>query len=173
MELGPTVADQADYTLPARVATVQKLEVDDVPWAPGSREQADRVVNTELFLRTPPGGGIFFSNEVESGVTVVESVRLYPTPTTAGLTVQARIVRYPETLTVATLDSWTTPWDDEFDRGVLDYVRMLGVGEGEDSKDDRQFYSDRFAEAVIEAKRLRNSKMGRGPRQLAIAGKTT
>lgn len=105
---------------------------------------------------------------------MVESVRLYPTPTdaTAGLTVQAKIVRYPETLTTATLDDWTTPWDDEFDRAVLDHVRMLGLGEGEDSKEDRTFYSDRFAEAALEAKRLRNSKMGRGPRQLAVRGRT-
>lgn len=49
---------------------------------------------------------------------------------------------------------------------------MLGRGEGEDSQADRQFYADRFAEAVLEAKRLRNAKMGRGPRQLAIKGKT-
>lgn len=175
IELGPAVADQSDYELPARVARVLKLEVDDVPWAPGSQEMADRVLNNELFLRTPVNGGIFFSVESEDGTDVVESVRLYSVSfmPAAGVTIQAKIVRYPETLTSATLDTWTTPWDDEFDRGILDYVRMLGVGEGEDSQADRTFYADRFAESVIDAKRLRNSKMGRGPRQLAIKGKTT
>lgn len=132
----------------------------------------DRVAAEQLWLRGPVGGGIFTSVESESGTDVVESVRLYPTPTTADLTITAKIVRYPETLDANTLDSWTTPWDDEFDRAVLDYVRMLGLGEGEDSKEDRQFYSDRFAEQALELKRFRNSKMGRGPRQLGIVGKT-
>ncbi len=170
VEIGPTVAAQGEYTIPSDVHSLLRLKVNGVPWAPGSEEDADRVESNIATLRTPNGGGMYFPT---FGATNIEKVELYPVPETAGLSILARAVEYPPTLvtgTAAAGQSTTTAFPDEFDRALEHYVAAHALGGEEDNLEGHQFHMTKFDEKALQLKRLRNSRIGRGPRQLKVFG---
>lgn len=92
--LGPTVAGQDAYALPAELVELYLLTVNGTPWGPARFEDfaALKAGDCGLQLRGP--GGVFVQDATAGGG---EQARLYPAPDTAGQPITAwAAVRAPE-----------------------------------------------------------------------------
>lgn len=161
LDLGPTVADQAAYTLPTTVDRPLKVWVNDKPYDPSDENEVKRIIAGELRLRR---WGVFWLSFDEDGV---ESVSVYPTPSEA-LSLTALCVVYPDTLTAS--DSTRVPL--KFDRYIRDYAASQIYGFTEDNVELREYHEGKFKEGAELLRRRRFSRTGRGGVRARIEGVT-
>lgn len=162
VNLGPTVAGQEDYDIPPEVNRVLKLSVGGVPYTRGSEAQKELLDLGDLRLRGR--GGLFWSS---FGPTGIEQVSLYPAPQSPGQPINALSVIYPEPMTE---DTDEPPVPREFRSAILDWVCAYAQGYQEDGLEARAFFQQEFDRKASSLKALRNSRVGRGPAQMQIAG---
>lgn len=166
LEFGPTVADQADYTLPASLngeagERILEVTVDGRDYGLGSPEKGRGLQLGDLFLR---GYGLAWISHDSSAN---EQLSLYPTPTESGLSISALCVVEPEELSDSNL---TVKLPYRFRSAIVDYAAAQGFGSDEDNAELRTFYEQRFEDKVAELLALRNSRARRGGAQIQIEG---
>lgn len=162
LELGPTVADQAAYTLPESVYRPLKVKVDGRPYKPADETLVDEIKKGYLRQIKP----VWFLSFDEDGV---EAVSVHPTPST-GLDLTATCVVYPEPM--ADDDDAVPTAPEDFHRALHDYAAGIIYGYSEDNPDLREYHRGRFEEAVIRLRQLRRSRRGQGDVYMAIEGMT-
>jgi hypothetical protein len=163
LELGPTVIGQAAYALGATVYGPLKVKVNGVPYDPSSEQEADRIIDGDLRLASD---GIFWISQDAAGV---ESVSIYPTPGTAGLSIIANAVVYPAEL-VDEDDPVRVP--DDFVKGIRAYVKSQVYSATEDDEDRAQIQTQAFENEVIRLRQHRFSRVGQGNVHMKIEGWT-
>lgn len=161
IDLGPTVTDQAAYTLPADVYRIIRLGVNGSPFDLASAEDIERLSIGELQLR---GDGVY---ELSFSATNDEQVTIYPTPSTDGYSISALVVERPALMDDDADEPVVPP---EYHRAIVDYARGIAIASGEDVPDERAIYMQSFDRAVESLRRLRNSKGRRGVSQVRVVG---
>lgn len=158
-----TVANQEDYTLPTDLYRVLKVWVGTAPYYPTDEESVTLIRNNNLSYSAPLGSHLYW---LEQDATGNDHIALYPIPTSAGDTITLSYVRRPTALTGT--DEALTP--REFDNSILLYAKAVHF---ESLEDDRQLandYMSEFDNNVERLRRLRNSRAGRYPQRLRLAG---
>lgn len=161
--LGPTVAAEPDYALPDTTVEAESLRVDSSrPWARvgltdvWSLETGDTI----LAALTPGVFGPYFD---DAGASFV---RLYPTPESAGLAIDALCAVAPVTFADSASFTPIVPIDFHRDlvRGATADGKRLVFGQQAEADAD-----DAWWETRVEALRRRKlSRVGQGPQQLVV-----
>jgi hypothetical protein len=152
--VGPTVADQVAYALPAEVFEVLTVYVNGLPYDLAGEDDVAEIGFGTYRLRVR---GVWWISYAASGV---ESISLYPTPSEAlSLTVNA--VVYPDPM-VADTDTPACPTG--WDRALHEYVQAVSIGGSEDDMDRKQLHMDEFDRQVARLRqhRIRRSSGTRG-----------
>lgn len=165
LNLGPTVADQAAYTLPERVIRLFEVAINNDPYT-------RRNIHTLWDLRTgrstlEPGaeeGGVFAEVGSEDGKS--KSIELLPTPEEGEAEITGLASIYPEPL--AASDELPFPADHR--RAVVDYATGILYEGSDENQATGAFYRER-ADGTAEALRLfANARSGSGPWKIPVAG---
>ena len=160
VELGPTVADQYEYTLPETVAEVLAVYLDGLPLGQGDEEQV-AVIGTDTYLRAR---GIWYLADNAAGAQVVG---IHPMPETGGSTLTARCVVYPTEF--AADGAFRVPPD--YRRALINYVRYVSLGSSEDDS-SRSEYAAEYESEVERLRRHRITRAGRAGAKMRIRGVT-
>jgi len=178
-ELGPTVADQWEYALPVDVVDVRMLRVDGSrPWRRCSTEQLWELQAGNGWLTRAPGAfAPSFEEVAEGGDESPQdgdsaTLALWPTPTVAGLAMDALCAVLPPAIDSETADTYVLPVPEDLVRRIaVDGPIGMGFREALGRGDLAQQYEVRFEEAgVQELSRRANSRIGHGPVQLRPGG---
>lgn len=164
-ELGPTVADQAQYLLPDEVVDVASVRVNGGrPWAlASSLEDVWQVQAGDGYVRNAPG--VFFANFEADTDSVVE---LWPVPTEAGLSIEAiAAILYADT---AGADTTTTlPLPQDLVRPIaVNGAVAIGLALLENRHGDAREHQGKADAATATLKRRANSRVGSGPSMMRI-----
>lgn len=168
VELGPTVAGQATYALPAHVVDLMRLRVDgSKPWLRISGEDMWYLrSDAATYLRQAAGA---FAPQFEADADQV--VELYPAPDRAGLAIDALCAAVDTTqLTDASGSTASLPAD--LHRALL--VKG-GIAEGlttvEKRPDIAASFEAEFGEAMKELGKRAKSRVGTGVWQARVNGR--
>lgn len=164
LDIGPTIADEEHYTLPLDCGRILKLFVNGNPYYPTDDEQVALIRSSNLRYSVPLGSNLYWLEGDEDGL---DQVALYPAPTQADLSVSCFYVRRPTALEVDEDQALTPP---DYDRAILDYATAIALASIEDEKATRDEYLLDFVRRAEDLRRLRNSRIGRYPMRLKIAG---
>lgn len=162
VEIGPTVAGQAQYALPEHVVDVRALRVaSGRRWTRASTEELYDLQGGDAWLRSSPGA---FAANFEADTDPV--VELWPAPDEDGstITLLAAVSLEAE---LATGDTIPLP-SDLAQRIAVDGAIALGRRRIDEREDLAAGYELRFEKAVQELSRRANSRMGSGPHQIGI-----
>jgi hypothetical protein len=173
LALGPTVAAQSEYVLPTDGTTdAAATEVVDIvgisvngskPWKRVSTTEMWELQAGSAYLRG--AAGAYCPNFQTDTDPVIE---LYPTPTTAGYTIEALAAVLPLDIGDATSGATVLPVPDDLaGRICIDGPIGLGfarIGEGQDPT----VYLARFEAGKVELKRRANTRIGSGPTQARV-----
>lgn len=163
-ELGPTVAGQAAYNLPADLYRILSLSVDGKPWGSSDLTTQEEIAASWSTLLVPPGAGIYFTTFNSSGT---EQVSLYRVPTVSGKSISAQIVYRPVDLVNA---GDVPPVPPEFHRALVHYAASINYGMDEDNVELHAYHQQAFINFVEDLRSLRYSRQGRGPVLMGIQG---
>jgi hypothetical protein len=106
--IGPTVANQASYTLAANVANVLKCTINSVPFeGVASIEDLWDVVNGDADIT----GQVYVVEPDSDASMTTDSIRFYPVPTSSGLVISALVALRPAVLTYTTATALPIPVD--------------------------------------------------------------
>jgi hypothetical protein len=157
--VGPTVVNVAEYTNPADLISALEVTVGGVTYGKARHADKSRGALSRLWLSGD--GGIFYET---ASLTGVDGFGLYPTPTTAGLSIEVYGAFLPPDLL---LDN-TVPLqvDEDAVEGLKEgvYATLLRAP-GEARQDLAAGHEAVFA-AATEDLRLR----GNGPAQIRVQG---
>lgn len=161
VSIGPTVADQPDYALPASIAHIFEVAVSDAPYSGTIHTDIAAADQSELVW---VGNGLWSVGEDSAGV---RKVWLIPAPSEAGQTIVLYAAIKADTLTLGG-DVYI---DDEFVR----YLRYGALATGWDlnaedgNTSDR--YEARFEQGVERYRRwVARRFRGSGPAQIRVKG---
>lgn len=166
LEMGPTVADQAQYAIPTNVVDIRSLQVGTSrPWL--------RVTTEEMWSLAAGGStvydveGAFAPNFEADGDQVVH---LWPTPSEAGGSIKVLAALIPTALTDSSGSSPSLP--EDLQRPIL--VKG-GVAEGRSLVDERTDlaapYEQSYADGVSKLKARKSSRVGSGAWQARVGGR--
>jgi hypothetical protein len=176
LSVGPTVANQQGYPVPAEVIEIREVLVQSSASTGGLGVPYGAARHTDLAqgalhylwlggLYLAVGGGIFVRDENASGE---ELLALFPTPTEAGLTITVQAVCRPAPLVIG-VGGLRTPV--EFDDALVAGAIATGLARVESRADLAAPNETVFANACTELlgqvdKRFRGS----GPAQIRVQG---
>lgn len=159
VELGPTVAEQWEYALPATVAEPLAIYLDGLPLEQGDEEQVAGI-GTDYYLRAR---GIWYLADNADGEQVIG---INPMPETGGSTLIAVAVVYPTEF--AANGDFAVPPD--YRRALVNYVRDIALGSGEDSSDSTS--AQKYEAEVERLRRHRITRAGRAGAKMRIRNVT-
>ncbi len=162
VSLGMTVIGQAEYALPSNVVDLAAVKVGTTPYARAGQEDLWSLTAG----RTRLGGdqGIFAPDYTAAGVHQIE---LYPVPTAAGDEITGLASVIPADL-VNDSDIPIIPEDFHYaiaEGAVADLLAFV-----DERPEQAVYFEERFAKAVDGLTRRKNSRIGSGPSQVAVAG---
>lgn len=170
--LGPTVAGQAAYVLPASIVEVDGLFIE----GPEGVAEYSRVGTVDLWdLKAGNaslegrGAGVFAPNFAAAGTVLAggtKQIELYPAPDATGLNISVLAAMEPADL--VTGDSPIIPLDLHGD--LLDGAISLGMGRIDERLDSAAVYGQKFAAMVAELTRRATRRVGSGPQRLRLYG---
>lgn len=146
IELGPTVADQEDYALPADLHRILNLSVAGLRFEPSDRLTVDRLRDSTLYLN-PMLDGVWW---LSWSAANARQVSLYPAPA-GGLEISALVIERPALMS-ADADEPVVP--SEYRQAIADYASGQAFAAQEDNLDARAFYQEAFDRAVADLRRL-------------------
>lgn len=164
VELGPTVAGQAVYALPATVAEVTALRVGATrEW---TRTNAEGMWDLQAGTAAVVGADGAFAPSFDADGA--QGVTIHPTPATSGLAVSALAVLIPALLTTSPDTTPVVP--EDFHQDIVSAAISFGHARIDGRNDLAVPAEQRFAAAVQLLKRRSKTRVGRGPVQLRVAG---
>lgn len=161
VELATTVADQAEYALPATVVEiVEGITVDGDPYDAVGQETLTRL-KAEL---ATVNQGVWAGDYSSTGAVQIE---LYPAPEDAGDSIQGLCVLAPAALS-ADGDTPIVPVD--FHGALIDGAISLGYKRLEARQDLASGLEAEFASRTEALRRRGNARLSPGPVELQISG---
>lgn len=161
-DLGPTVVDQARYTLADDVVDVLSVRVGgSAPYRLISIEDLWELQSGESFRTTTRG---LFAPAYDDD-SEAEAVELSPTPDTAGLAVKALVAVLPPALGVS--DTPKVPEDFHM-TGIKAGVIADGLKLIDEQHAEGQVWEGEFTDAVERLRRRRVGRVGRGPAAIRL-----
>lgn len=166
LELGPTVVGQATYTIPDTVVEIRALRL-------GTDAEALRVnvegmwalLDSMSFLSGPENTA--YAPAFDS--TGAQAVQIYPTPTTAGISITALVVALPSALTVSPDTTPVIPID--FHEAIVSGAIGMGYQRTDARADLAAPYVGEFEAAIDRLKRRAVARVGQGPVRFPVAGR--
>jgi hypothetical protein len=173
LSLGPTVADQSQYVIPGdgtadasptEVVDIVGLRVDSSkPWKRVGTQDLWELQAGAAFLRGAAGA---FAPNFQSDTDPV--VELYPTPTVAGLAIDALAAVLPSDIVDATLGTLVLPVPDDLANKIcVDGPIGLGITRIQEVTDPTPFLA-RYEDGKAQLKKRANSRVGSGPTQARV-----
>jgi hypothetical protein len=169
IELGPTVAGQSQYVIPEGVLDVRRVYVNAVPFV---RVGTEQVFDARAYGGYVSGdaGGAFAPGYDAAGTAVVE---LYPTPSEAGLSIQALAAVAAAGLVN---DSDVPPIPEEFHPAlkagaIADGLRLIYERHDDADRWELKFSNPGSGQGAVQVlKRRANSRIGSGPVRIRLVG---
>jgi hypothetical protein len=163
--VGPTVANQQDYVTPADLVVGLEVTVDGLTY--GKARHTDKSQGAQNLLYLSGTGGIFFETADVAGV---DSIGLYPVPTTAGLPILVYGAYRPPDLLLN--DSVPFQVDDEAIEGLIAGVFATAMSRPNEARQDLAAGHEATFVNETEALRLREKRRlrGSGPAQIRVVG---
>jgi hypothetical protein len=158
IEVGPAVAGQEVYDLPATIRKPLSVTVGGTPYV--NTDEATVSSVDSRFQRQSAAGmwWIAYSGGRRLGVR--------PAPTGSSIALSAIV--YPDEMTDDEDEPVIPP---DFRQGIVDYVTAIALGGGEDSIDDRQAATEEFERQVVRLRALGITyESGEGPAQIQVKG---
>lgn len=147
--------------MPADLYRILDLSVNGAPLAPVDELVVQEIVRGTRSLRAD---GVYYTDFDSAGA---EKIGLYPVPTAAGLSIAARIVYRPATIT----DTTASPIPpEEFHLAPVHYAASVAYGFDEDNTDLHSYHQLAFENFVEGLRQLRFSRQARGPALMQIQG---
>jgi hypothetical protein len=162
LELGPTVADQADYALPSTVYRVIELKVGSLVYTREGTETGWRLTSGDV---GQVGHGGFFYEKFDSGGT--KTLALYPVPQDAGSTITALVIAYPQTYSG---DTEVAVIPEEHQIGVVHRAVAWGLSFGDEHDEAADWHIGKFEEEVEKLRRHSNARLSSTVQTAKIAG---
>lgn len=161
LSAGPTVADQASYSMPAGVVEIYEVTVDGEPYGRSPHTDIAQANQADLVW---VGNGLYVADADSSAV---DKITLIPTPEEAGSTVEIYAAVKPDTLTLG----GTVFIPDEFVR----YLRYGAMATGWDLNAEDGNTSQRYEAGFETGKELYRRWVARrfrgsGPAQIRVKG---
>jgi hypothetical protein len=172
VDLGPTVADQDTYELPANIVGMRVLRVGpSLPYmAIPSLE--DLWAFQSGYASIWPGG--FYGTFSEDSVApltedTTPTITLVPTPTEAGLAIEGIAAVLPPAIEAATLGTYVLPLPEDVVRAIaVDGAIGLGLLRSENRADLAAAHTQRADDAIGVLTKRAGARVGGGPRQMRI-----
>lgn len=164
--IGPTVANQRDYALPADVVEIFEVTVDGMP--AGHARHVDLALGALSYVILSGVGRVMAPEEDAAGAA---EIGLYPTPDTAGQTITVRAAFLPPDLSVADNTTLKVPLDftDALVSGAMATALERAPGDFRPDLADR--HTQRFEAGCEELRRRTNRRYrGTGPAQIRVQG---
>ncbi len=159
VNIGPTVAGQSDYPL-GQVIDLAALRVGSTVY---QRVSSNDMWSLEAGTADVQGESAFFAADYSS--TGDPLVQLFPTPQTAGLAVEGRMV-----IRIADPD-WVAgdpPLPEDFDTAIVHGAVATGLARADENLADAQWHEERFVAAALRLRRRKNSRVGSGPVRMQV-----
>lgn len=166
IELGPTVVNQATYTIPDTVVEIRALRL-------GTKSESLRVnvegmwalIDTIAFLSGPETTAYAPAFDASGA----QAVQIYPTPTTAGTSITALVVALPTALTAAPDTTPVIPID--FHECIVSGAIGMGYQRTDARADLAASYVAEFEAAIDRLKRRSTARVGQGPVRFPVSGR--
>lgn len=166
LEVGPSVAGQANYVLPPEVVQIREVLVGGIPFGTGKHSDIAADGQGWLTLCGPTGSGVTAPDSDAAGV---DQLSLVPAPSSAGLTIQVYAVCRPPALNVA--DDSTLKVPAEFDEAIINGALATGLAREAMRPDLAAQFRPLFDASCTELlKQARRRYRGPGPTQIRISG---
>lgn len=170
LQLFTTVAGQAGYNLADDVIDVDSLLVadpaDSTGYAPYSRVSARDIFALRNGQSRMRGRGGVFAPQFSA--TGTQQLQLYPVPTVGGLVVTALVALQPGALADTTASVPIVP--EDYHPSLRDAAVAVGLRLFEERLDLAVAHEQAFENKIEELRRRKNSRIGSGPSQMAVAG---
>lgn len=164
VSIGPTAVDVRDYSLPVDVVEVYSITVAGIPYGKASHVALEQ--GARGFITLSGDGGVAVGDEDAAGL---REVALYPTPMTAGDTIEVRAAFLPPDLVVGT-DS-TIKIDLDFADALVAGAIATGLRRIEHRGDLAAPHEQEFADGCEELRRrVQRRYRGAGAAQIRIVG---
>lgn len=160
VSLGPTVAGQEAYELPANVVKLRGLEVSGTAYVAVDLLTLWQYKQQGLPINVD---GAYAERFSEDGK--IKSFSIYPVPDTAGLAIAGLAVITPEDLS----GNDPLPFPPEFRRGPLDYAKGIAYEDVDENPDSGTYFIKRADERADELRLDAQSRTGSGPYRIPVA----
>ena len=159
-----TVADQSVYTLDASIIRLLSLGVDGYPWPRVRPDEIDHALTAwDSISGLSTEGGVW--SQATSAANV-EQIRLYPTPTSSGLTISMfAAVRAPELVS----GGQAPVIPAEFYEDLVAGAAALGMRREEERMNEAQALDQQFDQACNELARQTKKKLRSSPARIKVA----
>lgn len=166
VNFGPTVANQADYTVPAKVVRARNVYIGTNGYTEASYDELMGLRAGRMFANEGgTDGGVFTERFSEDGST--KQITLYPTPEDDDLEIVALCSITPgESMTKASV----LPFPADMYRAVVDYGIAIAYESFDENINAGAAYLQRAGDKAEQLRRRANSRMGRGPYKARVAG---
>jgi len=160
VDLGPTVANQEAYALPANCVKLKGLEVGSVVYI-----AVDLLSLWQYKQQGLPGNinGVYAERFSEDGK--IKSFSVYPVPDVAGEPISGLAVITPEDLEAAD----NLPFPAEYNRGPVDYAKGIAYEDVDENPDSGTYFIKRADERADELRLEAQSRTGSGPYKIPVA----
>lgn len=161
VELGETVADQAEYALPAGVEDIEEgILVGGEPWHPVGQKALWHL----KYGNASASGGVWAADYSEDGSVQIE---LYPAPETSGVVISALGVLAPPVLE----DSDDTPIvPSDFHDAIIDGAVATGLRRIDERIGEADSFDMRFVGEIENLRRRGNARLSTGPAVMQVQG---
>lgn len=165
-EIGPTVASQRDYAIPADVVEILEVTVAGMP--AGRARHVDLALGALSYVILSGDGRVLAPEESATGAA---EIGLYPSPDTAGQSIQMRAAFLPPDL--ATGDDTTLKIPQDFTETLVSGAIAWGlrVAPGDFRADLAQSFEQEFNDGCEELRRqVARRYRATGPSQIRVQG---
>jgi len=177
-KFGPTVADTSDYVVDDDVIWVKSLRVGvSRPWARATLE--------DLWVAEADPGSVYLTDRVNGAFApmweeeaaqdvddVPKLVKLWPTPTEAGLNIEAVCAVNHKPIVVGTSSSYKLQLPEDLAQKIaVDGAVAIGVQRVHERADLAAPYLARYTDGKAQLKARANSLIGGGVRYVRIRGR--
>lgn len=166
LELGPTVAGQQAYAVPAEALEIREVQVAGVLWGAGRHSDLPQGAQGWLWLERLLGSGITTREDSSAGDSLLA---LYPIPSEAGLTITAYTVCEPPDLKAG--DDTTLVVPPTMDEALINAAMATGLLRLEARPDLAAPLEAAFGASCEELARSTARRFrGTGPAQIRVVG---
>lgn len=166
MQLGPIVAGQAAYSLPAKIVRLYDVAVNDIEYGRRDLKALRHLRSGAASLPYGSSGGVYVEAYAEDGLT--RTVELWPPPEEedTGLELETFSAILPDPLSGTDL----LPFPADYRRAILNYAKSIASSDIDvDKATADSWLTDAENEAAALAL-LANARAGSGPWRIPVAG---